>query len=232
MLTQSNRFAILGITASLLAAGNVAKAQTTGYAVPTLGGGNPASFSFNYNLFNSSTGTLGGVTVEFVADTIASVNIANASGTSQTFSNASASFPLSVSGPAAMNLSGTVQTSGVSGTALPGSGSFNDFPTSGITTLGPNSILPSTLWPGTWEAAGGGTSPGQVTVTLGSGSFGGTETSGTGDLFFGGSGTVTGTFYVTYSSVSNGTPEPGTWALLFASGAVSLAGIRRRRAVK
>jgi hypothetical protein len=67
-------------------------------------------------------------------------------------------------------------------------------------------------------------------VSAGNGTYGGTESGGSGHLFFGGSSVVGGSIAVTYdyAEVAAGVPEPGTF-VMFGSALLGVGYFVRRR---
>ena len=217
-----------------------AQAQTTETFHESFTGGTvPFSDAINYHLFNTALGTLTNVSIDLTS-TINGIVVVNnySADLPQTdftnipgsFTNGEAQVPLTLTGPPSSTL--YVSTTA---TALAGSGSVDlsndptDYPdTPSTTTSSTYDVLSSAF--SNYEKAGGGLSSTTVDVTATSGIFQGTTSD---YLSFGGSATVTGLVNITYTyTPAATTPEPGSVALLVASGAVSLVGLRRRRTAK
>jgi hypothetical protein len=233
MLTFGSQLRIAGLTVGLLAAtaGAWADIITQTFNIPQQT--TKFTYPIDYNLFDSSLGTLTGVTLDLATASSVEVDIVNTNATAETFINGTATFALTVTGPPASTtyLSTSMTGGPVSGTA--NAASKTTFPGSVIDADSGAVPVPSADWPVNWEAPGGGVSLTDLLFSSDGGSFSGTETSGSGDLFFGGTGVVSGTLTLVYSyQPPSGTPEPGAWALLVASATVSVAGMRRRRARK
>lgn len=231
MIANTKSFGILGIAAGLLAVGGLSQADTITQTLNI--GTNAPSFTTNlpYNLFDSNLGTLTGVTVELTTASTATVTIANLTGTPQSYTNASAVFPLTVTGPPGSTtyVSTSISATSAGGTVAPNS-SVN-IPVTGTSDSGaiPIPNVPSTTWPTYFEAPGGGTDTFPFVFTASAGTYSVTG----GDLLVGGSGSVGGTVTLVYTYQATGTvPEPGTWALVVASAGVSIAGLRRRKIAK
>jgi len=226
MLTNKNLIAVAGVLAGAFGVGQAASATdivqhwdflTTG-ALNTLE---------TYQLFNQSIGTLTGVKFELVSATNAEVDIFNSNGPGQTFTNAHTSTTVSIAGPPSAfvyvseTLNGNVASGTVNAPFTPFAGLVDN---KDVT----DSVLATNF--SHYQAIGGGTSGENLTLNITSPTSGVTAVAGIGA---GGSATASGTLYLTYSYDSfSTTPEPGTWALVFASASVSLVGLRRRRATK
>jgi len=241
MLSIYKVFKAAALAAGIVVTAGTAKANTITqlFGIPT----QDVSFAqgFTYQLFDTNLGTLTGVSIRLQTTSTAEIDIFNSTGSPISFSNANASFPLTVTGPpgATTYISETVVAGPISGVANPGP---NAFPGLSSTNDSGFVAVPNVDWALNFEAAGGGPStPQQVIVTAGPGTYSGTSAPG---LLFGGSAQVSGTFdtppfglvgvtlVYTYTSGTPGAPEPGTWALVIATGSVSVLGLRRRRALK
>jgi len=234
LTTMKNQLMVAGIAVGVLAASNAARATTItqSWNIPTVG--TPITINEPYNLFNSNLGTLNSVTIQLILDGTADIQVFNSTGAPQTFTNASTSVPLSVTGPPTVTtyISSTITASIPSGSVT--SAPFTDFPGVAATFNSGLVGVPIIDW-GSFAAFGGGASLFPLTFFGGAATSSITSVSGIGA---GGSATVgdaSSFLYLVYNytpAVVTGVPEPGTWALLAASGCVSLMGIRRRRTVK
>jgi len=241
MLTKTKMKVAAGmVSIGLLACSAAVQATTITQVLNVPGGSNNNGNIVNsipYSLFNSTLGTLTGVTLELVTTDTVTSEVFNFSGSAQSVTNASAKFPLTIYGPPTTvsppydlttYLSTTTITAGpYTGIAAEGGpdvlGSASGNTDSGVV------VVPSSDWPANWETPGGGSSSTDLVFASGSGSYTGNANSG---VFFGGVASVSGSFTLIYTyqpNLSFGTPEPGAWALLMASASVSLAGLRRRR---
>jgi len=234
MLTINNKLIASCLTIGLVAATALARATTItqSFNIPTQ---IPGTQNIVYNLFDSNLGTLTSVTLELVLNGTANITVFNTQPFAQSFTNAFTSFPLTVTGPPGpttfitTTLSANIPSGVVpaGGETFPGNPAHTD---SGVITV------PVIDW-GSYQFAGGGVSLTDLVFTAGSATSGVTGPAD-GSLGAGGGGTVgdaNSFLYLVYNyqpPASPGTPEPGAWALLVASGAVSVAGFRRRRAAK
>ncbi len=177
----------------------------------------PFASNFTTQKFDTNLGTLTGVLLTLSSNISAQIDVWNTLPTAAAFSNAFATFPLTVTAqtPDATSLTATSTATLTSGTALPSlpSNFVNTF--SGFTSLALNA---TNVAPANWAyymGLGGGTL--SFPVAAGYGSHGGTGPSG---LFFGGSGAADASFTVRYdylasaAGVPTAVPLPGSAALL------------------
>jgi hypothetical protein len=234
MLTTRNHIAIAGLTVGLLAVSAAVRASTITQVFNIPATATSFTAPFTYNLFDSTLGTLTGVTLDLTTSGTPTVDVLNFTGSAQPFT-AATSVPISVTGPPGTTtyISSTLGTGTISGivsasaTVFPGE-AFNG-PTVNADS-GPVPVLPNTIWPGNWEGVGLNTST--LHVNTGAETINGAGATG---LFFGGSAVVGGSLTLTYNfnpPSTPGTPEPGAWALLVATASVSVAGLRKRRMTK
>lgn len=163
----------------------------------------PFTDTFELPLFESSLGTLTDITIDFVTRVTGVVQIFNASGFSQSFSNASIAVPVGLSGPGptTANLLATVFIA--AGSAVPG---LNSYP--GMTVSESDMVLVTPVSFSLFEGEGSGTA--LFTTTVGEGIYSGAAGPG---VLFGGDAVADGSVTITYSYVS-AVPEPGTGGLV------------------
>jgi hypothetical protein len=153
------------------------------------------------------------------------VQIANFDTTSShTFAGATTNTQVGVNGPGGTDSFSDQATAGpVSGTATIGL-SVTSF--SGLTNSGSQNFF---IGPGDLSAYQG-SGPGALSfaVTTASATYGGSQTDGSGSLFFGGTANVGSSLMVTYTYETAAVPEPGTFVII-GSGLVGLAVLVRRR---
>jgi len=179
----------------------------------------PWSTTYDANQFNPSLGTLTSVEIEVSSNIVASVDVYNFSGSPQSFTKATASIPITLTGPASLSLSATGGTAGLAGSAVPGLNTFPGLPTtaSTSTTLTSSGALAPYI--------GTGVSTLVFDFNAGDGTYSGTAVSG---VFFGGSATANATVDVIYTYTA-AIPEPSS-VILAGIGIVGVAVFGRRRA--
>jgi PEP-CTERM motif len=202
---QMNTLKTLALTAAIFGAMAVpanagTKTLMETATIPTA----PTPFTYDFTLpaFDTALGTLTGVDLDITSTTTASVQVYNFAGASQTFSNATASIPLTVTGPAGLFVTATYSAGPFSGTAAPG---LTTVP--GTTGTASN----STSVPSTDFSHYEGSSPIALSYSADApfGDYGGRGVPG---VFFGGSAETGGTFTVVYSYTA--VPEPATFAMM------------------
>lgn len=184
----------------------------------------PYTYNFTLPSFNTSLGTLQSVEFELTDTSTGSVIVINTLGTAQSFSNASSSIPLTVTGPGGLSITDTITATAASGTVAANSNatfagapvttSVNNTFTSGLSAFESGSVVNLSYL-----------------ASAGAGTYGGTANSG---VAFTGSGVAGGTFDIVYtygSAVGSAAPEPATFALLMLGvGAIGGAMRSRRKA--
>jgi hypothetical protein len=165
----------------------------------------PFSDTFSLPGFDSALGTLDAITITLDASGSADVVVDNTTSSSQSFSDANATIPVSLTGPGGLTTTVSLSAGPFSGTVPP---------TTTVTLPGsPGSVtgtitVPSadfSLFEGMGLIVG-------MDVNAGSGTFSGTSSPG---VFFGGSSTLGALTSISYSfsPASTTIPEPATVAL-------------------
>ena len=197
----------------------------TSQTLPFAGGEGAFANVLHFTKFDTSLGTLTGVTISMTATGYGTLTVQNTSGNSVSFYNAHADVPVLVEGPDGLTISTTLQ-SGNFGTP----GSRVDAPPNVTTSYNGSSGTLSALGSvlsgnlSLYSGLGGGLF--DVTASPGDASSSGTETGGGhGYLLFGASETVSGTVKVefTYTAV----PDGGLTAMLLGMGMLALGTVRR-----
>jgi hypothetical protein len=225
MVHTSKKIAVLALLGVGLVIGKTASADsiTQTFTIPTQTV--PFSNPFTFNLFDSTLGTLNSVNIFLGTSATASVNVFNTDpgGAPQSFTNATATIPITATGPAGITVTDTLVAGPFSGTTNSGFLSEKVFP--GVTGSTSNNVNVPSLDFGSYEGVGGGTS--SLTAASSAGTYGGSGT----NVAFSGSATASGDVVVTYvyTPFSAATPEPGTWGLLVAGASTGLVLVRRRR---
>jgi len=180
----------------------------------------PYTYDFSANQFNPIQGTLTSVVITVTSNIIPTVSVFSTSSTPEAFTNATASVPVTLSGPASLTLSVTATSAGISGTANPGTNNFAGSPVT--------ASVGTTLSSGFGDYVGTGVNNLSFTFGAGDGTYSG---SGDSSLFFGGSAAADATITITYNFTALAVPEPSSIVLLGSSGVFGLFGWRtfRRR---
>ena len=203
-MTKTGKFLVSTAAALLVVA--VARADTIEtFTHTTATTAVPFSDPFLLPGFDTSLGTLDGITITLDANGTAEVDVINTTGTSQSFHNATATIPVGLTGPGSTSTSVTLSAGPTSGTAAPGLDAFPGLPASAT-----NTIVVSPADFALYEGLGLIVS---VDVTANSGTYGGTAPTG---VFFGGSSSVGAVTSIAYSYLPASTPsvpEPASVSL-------------------
>jgi hypothetical protein len=181
----------------------------------------PYTDTFILPSFNSSLGTLQSVEFVLTDQSTVTVLVNNETGATKNFSDASASFPLTVTGPGGLSVADSITNTVASGSlaghtqaSYPGSpvtATQTETFTTGLSGFESNSPLNLSF-----------------TAEAGTGSFSGNAN---GNVLFGGSAVTGGTFEVIYDYAASAVPEPATWAfMMLGVGAIGAAMRGRRKA--
>ena len=213
---------LLTLAATMAVGGSSLFGGTISFSHTTSTGAVPFTDNFTLQEFDTTLGTLTGITITLSDTATAEVDVFNSTSTAQGFTNATASIPLNLTGPASVSVNTTAVAGPIAGTANPG---VNAFP--GIPGTGSGSTNVASANFGSYE--GVGTTFASFSVASSTGNFSGTSVPG---VFFGGSATVGAVTTITYTyTPSTGTPEPSTMALL-GSSLLGVGFIARKRVKK
>lgn len=200
-----------------LAVGGAASAATVSFTHTIAATPVPFTSNFTLSSFNTALGTLTGVEIVVDDTSVATVDIFNLNSTTESFTDASATVPLTVTGPDGSMITNSVTAGPISGVAGVGLSTFTGLSASNVVSL---SIAPAAF--SSYESA----TPQNLSFTASAGDGTYTGTGGFGVLF-GGSAVAGGTVEVNYT-YSTAVPEPASWALMIV-GFGMMGGVLRRR---
>ena len=145
----------------------------------------PFTIGFTLPSFDPAMGTLTAATITTTASGTATLSVINANTASESFTNGQASFPFTVTGPAATTVATTGTTPLISGTAAPApsAGSFSVTNFTGNAVTGTSSVAVAQADLGSYVGNGG--VPASFSAAFGNGTYTGSGPTG---LFFGGLG--------------------------------------------
>ena len=223
--TRKSRMNIKSVvlTGSLMLCASAANAAVVEYSSVLASNPTPFSTTFSLKLFDSSLGTLNGVSFSLLSHVTGSIDVINILGTPQAFTDAFARIPVKVTSSTldATSVTATYITMLASGTALSGV-LVNSFP--GVTGTASNSVSVLSADIAKYVRLGGGDA--MFTAATTGANFGGTSVPG---VFFGGSAVADAKFTIQYDySPVSAVPVPAA-ALLFGSGLMSLGAAWRRK---
>lgn len=223
--TRKSRMNIKSVvlTGSLMLCASAANAAVVEYSSVLASNPTPFSTTFSLKLFDSSLGTLNGVSFSLLSHVTGSVDVINILSTPQAFTDAFARIPVKVTSGTldATSVTATYITMLARGTALSGV-LVNSFP--GVTGTASNSVSVLSADIAKYVRLGGGDA--MFTAATTGANFGGTSVPG---VFFGGSAVADAKFTIQYDySPVSAVPVPAA-ALLFGSGLMSLGAAWRRK---
>jgi hypothetical protein len=216
--------------ATVIGGASGTQAASVTYTSSTFTGVTPYTQNLSVTKFDTSLGTLTGISITVSSQASADIGVVNNTGTDLAFSNASASSQVTVSTTVgtATSVDVTASTANVSGTATANTTTTVAGPLGSLVTSGAAIIAAADF--GNYEGSGSGTV--DLKVDAGVGNYSGSGVSG---LFFGGSTTVASFVTVTYDYTPvAAVPEP-TSSAMFGIGIVLAVGLgwgRRRRELR
>ncbi len=221
MLRKNAGIVLTAVATMALSAAAHAQVIVQSFTVPS----QAVSFSqsVSFNKFDTTLGILNSVTLSLSSSVTAEIDVFNFSGKTQSFSNATASVPVKITGPDGSNFTVTAVAGPISGN-VPAPLGITPFVGQTASNTGNSSIAPANF--GSYSGFGGGTL--NMTFQGLNGTYAGTAPSGVG---FGGSASAGGTLTITYNYTKiQPIPEPGSATFLAAGvlGSVGM-GLRRRR---
>jgi hypothetical protein len=170
----------------------------------------PFSVTFYASQFDLAGSDLTSVAINVTSDITGVVQVINISPAAQTFSNATSSVPVMLTGPGGLSLNVTATTSGQSGTiaaATPPGYTSETLPGNTVTASVGTTLYSPNLAP----YIGSGVADLALTFSTGSGTFAGSS-SANGSVFFGGTATADATVTLVYNYTT--VPEPASVLLL------------------
>jgi hypothetical protein len=211
---------IFAATALLAMASSAAMAESVSFSHTTVSQATPFTDTFSLPNFDASLGTLNSVAIDLAYTTTGEVDIDNATGALQTFTDAYSSTPLTVSVPDILPVTINARAGPIDGVADPGA---NPFP--GLTGSGTLFITFSGSDLSAFETPPSGSTD-TYSVEADLGSYHGSSVAG---VFFDGSAAAGGVTTVTYDYTpgASSTPEPATIVLL--GGALAGLGLLNKR---
>lgn len=216
---------VMVLSGALVLCTGAAHAAFVEYSTTIASNPTPFSTTVSVPLFDSQLGTLNGVTLSLMSNIVGRIDVFNNLSTAQSFTNAFASIPVTVTShtPDATSVTAVAISMVASGTATPG---FPITSFTGIPATASNAVNVSPVNFASYMGSGGGSA--LFTAASNGGSYGGTSLPG---LFFGGSAVADGNFTVRYDyDAVSAVPVPAA-AWLMGAGVLSLgAAWRRKRA--
>lgn len=209
------------LTSGLMLCAGAADAALVEYSASLPTQPSPFSTTFSVPLFNSALGTLNGVTLSLVSNIVGQIDVFSILSTAQTFTNAFAQIPVTVTGPDGTSLTAVATAMLASGSATPNF-QISSFPGIAATAQASVSLVPASF--GSYLGQGGATA--LFTAFSEGGNFGGTSVPG---LFFGGSATSDASLSIRYDyDPVSAVPVPAA-AWLLGTGLLSLGAFCRRK---
>lgn len=216
--------------ATVIGSSSGTQAASVTYQSTTFTGVTPYTQNLSVTKFDTSLGTLTGISITVSSQASAAIGVINTGGNDAAFTNASASSQVTVSTTVGTTTSVdvTASTGNVSGIAAANATTNISGPLGALVTSGAAIISAADF--GNYEGSGSGTV--DLKVDAGIGTYTGSGVSG---LFFGGSTTVASYVSVTYEyTPAAAVPEP-TSSAMFGIGVVLAVGLgwgRRRREMR
>jgi len=217
--------------ATLIGGSSGTQAASVTYTSSTFTGVTPYTQSLSVTKFDTSLGTLTGISITVSAQAEASIGVINTTQSDLAFTDASSTSDVTVSTTVGSTASTNVSASTglIAGIALANSTTNVSGPQGALVTSGAATIAPADF--GNYEGVGVGTV--DLQVDAGTGHYSGTGVSG---LFFGGSTTVASYVTITYeyTPAAAAVPEP-TSSAMFGIGIVLAVGLgwgRKRREMR
>lgn len=210
----------------LVTASGAASAAFVDYSASIPSGAVPyvSPYVFSLNKFDSSFGTLTGITLTLVSNINAEVDVFNSTGIAQNFTSASAALPITVTSTTADTTSVTATATASTGSGIAAVG-FNAFPGLTSTATALFNVAASNF--SNYIGTSGQTVA--FNATAGTGNYSGSAAPG---VFFSGSGSAGGNFTIRYTydepSVSAVPLPAAAWLMVSGIGAFGAAARRRK----